>query len=136
MWLLNVGCCRRFEAEATAVIAAFDAKKTKRKAFRRHRDPQQSDMDPKVPDGGIPCWHAYHTRRNEIDRLHGGSMQIAHDLAEQARCCQEYAEMNAQALRKIAKKHDKMFGLKTGQQFVQVTLSASAIPVVHHPLST
>ena len=42
--------CRRFEAEATAVIAAFDAKKTKRKAFRLHRDPQQSDMDPKVLD--------------------------------------------------------------------------------------
>ena len=48
--------------------------------------------------------------------------QIAHDLAERARCCREYAETNAQALRKIAKKHDKIFGLKSGQQFVQVTL--------------
>ena len=41
-------------------------------------------------------------------------------LAERAHWCRKYAQLNATALRKIAKKHDKLIGGTFGQQFVQV----------------
>ncbi|KAK9815430.1 hypothetical protein WJX72_003572 [[Myrmecia] bisecta] len=41
------------------------------------------------------------------------------ELAEQAHWCQEYAKVNAMGLRKIVKKHDKVYGNKEGQKFLQ-----------------
>ena len=42
------------------------------------------------------------------------------ELAIKARWCRHYAEGNYLALRKIAKKRDRLLGGKVGEEFIQV----------------
>ena len=42
------------------------------------------------------------------------------ELATRARWCRHYAELNYLALRKIAKKRDRLLGGKIGEEFIQV----------------
>ena len=47
-------------------------------------------------------------------------MQDPMELAIKARWCRHYAEVNYLALRKIAKKRDRLLGGKVGEEFIQV----------------
>ncbi|KAK9805249.1 hypothetical protein WJX72_008655 [[Myrmecia] bisecta] len=61
------------------------------------------------------------------------------ELAEQAHWCQEYAQINAVGLRKIVKKHDKLYGNKRGQRFLQACWTAAnrgRATFLHSPLLT
>ena len=42
------------------------------------------------------------------------------ELASRARWCRHYAELNYLALRKIAKKRDRLLGGRIGEEFIQV----------------
>lgn len=43
------------------------------------------------------------------------------EIALKARWCRRYAELNYMALRKIAKKRDRLLGGRLGEEFMQVS---------------
>jgi len=54
-------------------------------------------------------------------------LQDPMELAVKARWCRHYAELNYLALRKIAKKRDRLLGGKVGEEFMQVSLVPFAL---------
>lgn len=80
---------------------------------------------------GLPCRSALFDGFDWI--LHLKSLyqvQSPMELAIRARWCRHYAELNYLALRKIAKKRDRLLGGKVGEEFVQVCISFPAVPYV------
>ena len=53
------------------------------------------------------------------------------ELAIKARWCRHYAEINYMALRKIAKKRDRLLGGKVGEEFIQVAFCHRQISQLH-----
>ena len=55
-------------------------------------------------------------------RRSAASQQSYSRLAQRAHHLRQFAELNAQALRKIAKKRDRRFGGHVGEEFIQASV--------------
>ena len=53
------------------------------------------------------------------------------DVALKARWCRRFAELNYIALRKIAKKRDRLLGGSVGEEFMQVSIQHSYHRMLH-----